>query len=607
MAEQNKGTKILSRVLIVLAVIGVVLAGGWYFIKRDLSRPNKENGKGSVLKPVIEDKLKDMVIAASDSLYHITFSKFDLNIDSGYAIISDFKLIPDSAVYTRLVAAHKAPDNLIRMSAADVRLNKFGFMDTPEGNRFGIERVVVVRPKIWISNKRQEGSQANQDKESLLYKTFTSFFKRMHVQHTSVKNADLVYVNKNEAVEKHDHLNNLNIDITDFTTSPAATADSGKSWTDVSVAKFRLATPDSTYYLDCKNIKLLPAKHQLSIAHMSLLPRQSKALFHKTYGFARDRIHLEYDEISLSGIDIERFMRKQQIYVSNYTVANSWVEVYTNYNYPLKKELRRNAYFHRQLQTLAFDITIKQMDILHGDVYFKILAGKSDKVATLALTDSKTTLYNITNNTLQKKHSPYLTVVSKTLLMDAGLMKTRYVFDLSDKAGGYTVSSTIGSMDAGAFNELSRPLGMMEVKEGRINHSETFMRVNEYRATGNTDMYYTGVKVALLKKDDDTDTLKRRGFLSFVTNMVTPNDNPRKNGKFKKGPINVVRDPHDSFFGFLWKGMADGMSSAMMGMYQNGKKADHNIILKVGKMLSGPGRKADNVKNGVNQDKKLKQ
>ncbi|WP_158827799.1 hypothetical protein [Mucilaginibacter lacusdianchii] len=604
MAER-KNKSVWRWVLGSLTVIAGVIIAGWFFVKKDLSKPNQSaNGKGSILKPLIQDKLKDMVVAASDSLYHITFSKFDMNIDSGYAVMSDVKLIPDSAVYKRLVAAHKAPDNLMRMSAQDLRLTKFGFINTSDGKRFGINRVVVVRPKVVISNHRLAASQPDQDKQSLLYKTFMSFFKRMHIEHMSVRNADLTYINKNEAFVKSDYLHNLNIDVTGFTTSPSAKGDSGSSWTNVSVAKFRLATPDSTYYLDIKNAQLLPAAHRLTMEHASLLPRQSKAQFQKTYGFARDRIHLEYDDINLSGIDIERFMRKQQVYVYNYNVGKSWVEVYTNYNYPLKNKLRRNAYFHRQLQTLAFDITIKQMNISHGDVYFRILASKSDKVATLALTDSKTIIYNITNNIAEKQKNPYLTVVSQALLMNAGLMKTRYVFNLTDKTGGYTVSSTIGTMDGRAFNDLSMPLGLMEVKEGRINRSETFMQVNEYHATGNTNMYYSGVKVALLKKDKDDGDLKRRGFLSFVTNMVMPNDNPRKNGDFKKGPINVIRDPHDSFFGFLWKGMADGMSSAMMGMHQHGKKPDQNIIQKVGKLISGPGRKADNVKNGKNQDKK---
>ena len=142
-------------------------------------------------------------------------------------------------------------------------------------------------------------------------------------------------------------------------------------------------------------------------------------------------------------------------------------------------------------------------------------------------------------------------------------------------------------MNGTAFNPLAEPLGMMHIQSLDIQKMQMNMTGDAYTAKGNIDYYYKNMKVQLLKKDEDNNTLKSRHVISFFTNMVLPNDNPKKNGKFRKGPINIVRAPQESFFGFIWRGMLDGLSSAMSGMDQ--KKAEPgNKAIEMGTIFAGP-------------------
>ncbi|WP_457127259.1 hypothetical protein [Mucilaginibacter sp. HD30] len=74
----------------------------------------------------------------------------------------------------------------------------------------------------------------------------------------------------------------------------------------------------------------------------------------------------------------------------------------------------------------------------------------------------------------------------------------------------------------------------MQVKPGTVNQMDMYIYATTTGAKGNIDLYFKDLKINLLKRDEDTDTLKKRGFLSFITNAVMPNDNPKGNGKFKK-------------------------------------------------------------------------
>jgi hypothetical protein len=108
MEKPQKKRRIPLWPFIVLLVI-VALAGGGYFAYNKFVAQNH-------WKPYLQAELKELVLKTSDSLYHIEYSDFDLNIASGNATLKDFKLVPDTDVYNRLVAEKKAPDNLFILS-----------------------------------------------------------------------------------------------------------------------------------------------------------------------------------------------------------------------------------------------------------------------------------------------------------------------------------------------------------------------------------------------------------------------------------------------------------------------------------------------------------
>src|ERR1700754_1274204 len=95
-------------IIILLLLIG---GGGYYFYKIYKSYIAENRWK-----PLLQAELKDLVLKSTDSLYHIDYSDFDLDITSGNATLKNFKLIPDTNVYNKLVAMRKAPDNLFILS-----------------------------------------------------------------------------------------------------------------------------------------------------------------------------------------------------------------------------------------------------------------------------------------------------------------------------------------------------------------------------------------------------------------------------------------------------------------------------------------------------------
>ncbi|WP_207420110.1 hypothetical protein [Desertivirga brevis] len=552
------------------------------------------------IKEALEDKIKDMVVEASDSLYRISYTTFKINMDSGYVDLKDLRLIPDQKVLKRLIAQKKAPNNVSSVVVPEMRLKGIGFTETDKGRHFAVNSIYARNPSVIINNRIRSYNNKPSD-PSALYKAFRLIFNRMAVKNMTISSLDFKYNNRNRGTT--DYLRNMDIVINGMKTSPAKN-DIGKGRTNITMDYFRLTTPDKFYNIISHNVSLLPANKTLLIGHVSVMPRYSKASFHRVAGFAKDRYHWEFDRITWTGIDVDQFIKTQQLFVDKQTIAKSWMEIYSNYNYPLKEKNRRNAYPQEKFQTIAFDLTFRKTKIIKGDIYYRILARETDSVSTLALTQATTEIDNLTNHSLTKERKPTIQVHSKMKVMNAGVMESWYTFNLKDPAAGFTSYSILGPMDARAFNILSRPLGKIEVRKGRIDKLETYLKMNEYTGTGVVNFYYSDMKIAFLEKDRGKDTLDKKGFLSFVSNAVLPNDNPRKNGEFKKGIVNVKREAWQSFFKIQFDATVDGLSSAMMGVYQKDKGADKNILLKAAKAIAGPDREDKETRRKERKEKR---
>jgi hypothetical protein len=592
--QEHKGTKKKTWAWVAGILVLLIASGyfGWQYFKKDLSSPNSK-----VAKPLLTDKLKEMVLEASDSLYHIEYDRFDLNIDSGRGLITGFKLIPDSAVYRRLLLAHKAPNNVMYIRTDSLIINNFGFSNTTAGKRFNIAALVMKHPVIRIVNKRLPNNNGDTAKKPpLLVNVMKDLLKVSSVQKMVMSNLNFTWVNQNESKEKTTTFEHWNVRVDGFNVDQIEANSKDTTGSDKSlfykVKLFRIATPDSLYHLDFTNFTFSPMRRSMAAAKVELKPRLSKPVFYRAVKYDKDRIHLIYNNFTMHNIDIVRIINRQQFHIGSAVVGSFWGEVLNNYNWPKRKPpLRPDAYPHQKLQKLAFDVTIDTMKMHNSFFRYVIAARKSEESSSLFMTNTESQFYNITNNAAVKKRNPFTICTMQTRMMGAGYMTTSYKFNLLSQTGAFTVTSRMGPMNAEALNPLAKPLALMEVKEGRINKMYMHIDANTSGAKGHLDLYYKGMKMNLLKRDDKADTLKKRGFLSFLANTFTPNDNPKKNGKFREGPINVTRDPRDSFFGLLWKCTLDGMSSAMMGFDQEKEKPNENVVIKMFNKIIKPHKK----------------
>ena len=585
MTQSGKKTAYWVSGIMMLLVLGGYF--GWRYVKNDLAKPN------SKVERKLSETFVDMITEASDSLYRVSFSKFDINLDSGKGRISDFKLLPDSVVLARLVRANRAPNNVLRMNVRTLVISGLKVTRGQQGMRMNMARMLIDSADIRIYNKfRRSNSAQPEEEHSRLFSLVESLLKMSNIQSTSLRNLTFIYVNQNYHKPKRTAIKNISVDLSGFAALERDSA--GQKGTLIRVKDYRLATRDSLYYLNANDLAFLPDMRRVTIKRLELTPRLSRKAFYQKVKHAKERVYILKKDVEMKGIDLDRLLRKQQLHIASMNVGYSMVEVYNNYNYTRRLPKRRsNPYPNQQLQLLAFDLTIDTMKIRNSDTYFKVLAMKSDKLSSLDINNCGGEIYNITNNKESIAANKYMSAVMRYKMMGVAVTTANMKFNLADPNGAFSSTVQMGPVDARVMNRFARPYALMAVKSGKINKMYFHIDADEQHARGKVDLYYRDMKYAVLKKDDKNDVIKERKLVSAFSNIMLPNDNPTKGGKFKKGPINISRPPDMSFFGLLSKAMLDGMSSSTTGMEQQKKEPESNLILGAGEAITGgSGKKA---------------
>jgi hypothetical protein len=206
---ENAPKKKIRKWPIALLVVILLIGGAGYYVYKKYITEDK-------WKPYLQAELKQLVLKSTDSLYSIEYSDFDLNIRTGNATLTDFKLIPDTAVYKKLMALKKAPDNLFTLSVKKLSISNLGAVKAYKEKILNISNISVEKPSLTVVNHRfAYNDTVKVGKSKSPYELIKSTFKQLHIDSISLKDISLNYINKSNPVEKHTALKHLNINISD--------------------------------------------------------------------------------------------------------------------------------------------------------------------------------------------------------------------------------------------------------------------------------------------------------------------------------------------------------------------------------------------------------
>lgn len=546
---------------VLLAVIVVLCAAGYYFYNKYLAQNR--------WKPLLQAELKALVLKSSDSLYHIEYSDFDLNITSGNAELSDFKLVPDTLVYQKLVRLKKAPDNLFILSVKKLSIENVGSRKAYQEKILKIDNISIDKPDLTIINKRYAfNDTVKVGRPKTPYQIMKSTFKKLNIDSISLKDISLNYINKNKPQVKHTALKHLDINISDLVIDSLSGNDPKRFYytrgIDITIHDYKIKTPDSLYEASIKKLYFSTSEKTMVLSNVSFLPRYNHTDFYRKTGTAGDIYNLKFKQITISEIDLQSIFRDQYLYAGSMDIIKPEVNIYTNNAFKGKKTSKIGKDPHQALQNVALDMRLKRLNIKNGKIVYSETDATSGATGQILFTHTNGYILNVTNDDDQKKINPFMRAYINTRFMDAGPLQVNFRFNLVASDGAFNYSGELGKFDGRKLDKLVKPLALVHVKSADIDKLTFNVNASNYSGKGSLEFYYHNLNIELLKKVDGKAELQKQGLVSLLANkLIIEDNNPDNKGVFRPGPINLKRDPTISFFSFLYKSLLDGLKPSV--------------------------------------------
>jgi len=569
--------------IILLASFFIIGGAGYYLYNRFIADDK--------WKPLLQQQLKDMVLNSSDSLYRIEYSDFDLNLSSGNATLSDFKLIPDSAVYEKLVALKKAPDNIFILGVKKLTIKNVGAKKAWQEKILEISHIGIDKPSLTIINKRYAfNDTVKVGKPKTPYQIIKKVFKRLKIDSIALNDISVNYINKSNPVTKQTALKHLDISISNILIDSLSAIDTSRFYytkgVNVTLHDYKIATPSGLYDVGLKQIYFSTADRKIVLDKVSLTPRYAYKEFYRKNG-PGDIFTLKFDQIAISDIDLQRFLRDQKLYAGTMDVNKADVQIYNNSNYKGKKTSKIGKDPHQSLQKVALDMRLTRLNIKNTNIKYSETDATTGYTGIIAFSNTNGHILNVTNDADAKKKNPFMVARINTRFMDVAPLQVNFKFNLTAKNGAFNYSGTLGKFDGKVLDKLVKPLALVHVKSADVQRLTFNVDANNYYGKGNLKFYYKNLNVELLKKVDGQRELQTQGFISKIANsLIIENDNPDKKGNFRPGPIDLKREPTVSFFSFLYKGLLDGLKPSV-GFTEKTENNVNKVVEKVGGIIDG--------------------
>ena len=346
--------------------------------------------------------------------------------------------------------------------------------------------------------------------------------------------------------------------IADLETHPA---DFSKE-VEVALDKLSIKSKDGLYNYTMQNISLNSLKQQLNINTFAIVPSLSEKQFAAKSEFQKDRYEVTMTGIALKNIQMNNLIAKK-LMASDLVIDNIDAKIYRDLHKPLEQKSKVGNYPSQMLQTLDLPVDLAKATFKNAHIDYRENEATSDSVGVISFTDSKLTITNITNipDAIKKNNELNIKFDSKALGLIPLTGNFKFLYNNIDQ-GNFIVDGSVGNFDALDLNKVSVPMALLRLHTGKINSLDFHFTGNNNGAEGDFTMKYEDLKVDILKRDKNTNVVKKRGLASLAANVIVKNNNPDNRGLRKETP-SYKRNINKSFFNLVWKTLFTGMKQTV--------------------------------------------
>jgi len=546
---KHKWQKTLAAVLLVLLLLVTVVA---YFVNRHWS-------------PILADRVRNAVLAGSDSLYHANFTDAELHIVQSKLVIHNLTLTPNQTVYRRLLKAGVAPNNLYTIKVKRLVFKNIHPLKLYYHRQLDIGQIILSAPELQVSYALNHKSDTIVSNRPNAWQRIKGMLALVHVKEVMLNDVKFTY--KDYSGNKLDisEFKEMNLTGKELLVDSTTQNDPSRFYyfKDIQAELNNFSRPSDNGLYDYK-IKLLQYStltSQLKAFGVGLIPKPDSIF--KNRG-VRTWFRFDTDSLQLSGFDFKTYNKYRLLHASNLLLKRGNFTVVANPAAKSRIGNRLLTFPNVAIHQLKSDFTLDTVQLNRIHITYKGYGKKSHRQGMVSFNNTNGYIYNITNNAVALQKNNETRVQLSSYLMDSGPLQVEFNFNLTDSAKSYSYKGSVGPMDMGKLNKAVMPFALVKLTSGQLDELSFDIKANRNVSKGNVTLLYHDLKIHVLKMDTIQDMYRHRGMASLFANaLIVKRNNPDKPGGIPRSfNVTYVREPDTAFFKTVWKTLAKGIKAS---------------------------------------------
>ena len=506
--------------------------------------------------------MKPAIQKATKGIYSLEYEKANVSIFNSSISLQNVILKIDTTLAEKRLQANKPLTVFVEGNFPAIRLKRVHWLKFLLSKKLTIGEFNIQNPNITVKFAKANGadpqtSGTNSIDDLIQFELKEFKIGRLALQHANV---DYRFYEAGRKGPTFYYFKDVNFHAEDLTFSKNERDSARKFYignTDLNLKEYEYRTGDSLYFIGMRDFNFSSKNKNITIGNFYVRPRLSEKAYETAFAHQRARNEIRFDTIRLEGVELLPLIEKEEISIQQAVIGGGFWRVYLNRIPPLPAR-RDNVVPSQRLLNVSSKLSIAKLKINNLQLNYREYNTDTREIGEINFNDITGTVTNITNEEVAIEKNPHLEVDVSAKLMGSGSFTAKFDFLLNDSTGKFSVYARLGRMDATKFNPGFIPLNKLEIKKGVIDELICKGTGNQNMLSGSVGMLYHDLHVAVLKKDDDT--LKRRGLVSLMANILVKNDNPKEDEPVRKADNMVLkRDSRKSYFNLLWMALFTGI------------------------------------------------
>lgn len=318
---------------------------------------------------------------------------------------------------------------------------------------------------------------------------------------------------------------------------------------------------DSMYTIISSGINYSATLKVLVIDSFSVHPSYSNYEFTARHPFEIDRLEAGLSQILFHDFSATEYLQSGNLISSYIEIGKFEMSIFRD----KRKEFRHvnKPAFQDIIYDYPGKIRIDSIVILGGNITYTEHAESANEPGIIRFTNINALIFNIINDTIYKTEKAYIGFNVEAFLMGKAKMNVQMKGRLFDSQNTFAVNGNLSGIEVMELNPMLEKNAFIFATSGKIEAMNFNFTANNAKASGQMNLRYEGLDVAIKNKQTDDTTAIKEQLLSVIANMIIMDSNPMPGEEVRQGIIDFERDPEKSFFNYCAKSIISGIKSSV--------------------------------------------